>query len=565
MANAPHIRRMGPALSRRRLLQVGAVGLVGVGVPLLGACGGENTAGDSGGGSEREGSGGEAAAGRPDRSAILKWGSMRAESLDPIRQVAGTEQVWMNAIFDTLVTISPTDGTLGPRLASEWEASEGRIRLTLRDDVTFQDDTPFNADAVKFNLDRFRSDPDANLTATIPMLDRVRVVDDYTVDLILSQNTPLAMLMALTNRAGMMASPTAVRRARTSEAFSDAPVGAGMYAIEGAWHPRESLSVRAWDGYWDTDAQALGGIDFTEVALDSKVNALRSGSIDIASFEGYDVPALEGDDSITLTVAPGPRGRGLTVNTTIAPLDELKVRQAIAHAIDRDAVVEALTNGQGEARYQPFASDSPAYDEELNEMYTYDPDRAQELLADAGYEDGVSFESIIGGTATAYVQFGELIQSQLREVGIDMNLELVDQARTIPMLYRDGGHGTAASAPIGGGANAADTDLFIRQYFLPDGPFNAGGVEVPGLERLLQQAGAQADTDSARRYYQEINRTVMENLYQVIPVYADAAVTGHKPYVGGLTRAILDTDTNPELLRGIYINEGREAAPESGG
>jgi peptide/nickel transport system substrate-binding protein len=564
MANAPHIRRMGPALSRRRLLQVGAVGLVGVGVPLLGACGGENTAGDSGGGSEREGSGGEAAAGRPDRSAILKWGSMRAESMDPIRQVA-VEWVQLNAVYDTLLTISPTDGTIGPRLASEWEASDGRIRLTLRDDVTFQDETPFNAEAVKFNLDRLLSDRDSNITSTVPQLDRVRAIDEHTVELILTDNTPLAMLMALTSRPGMMASPTAVRRARTSAAFSERPVGAGMYAVEGAWHPRESMSVRAWDGYWDTDAQTLGGIDFTEVALDSKVNALRSGSIDIASFEGYDVPALEGDDSITLTVGPGPRGRGLTVNTTIAPLDDLKVRQAIAHAIDRDAVVEALTNGQGEARYQPFASDSPAYDEELNEMYTYDPDRAQELLADAGYEDGVSFESIIGGTATAYVQFGELIQSQLREVGIDMNLELVDQARTIPMLYRDGGHGTAASAPIGGGANAADTDLFIRQYFLPDGPFNAGGVEIRGVERLLEQAGAQADTDSARRYYQEINRTVMENLYQVIPVYADAAVTGHQPYVGGLTRAILDTDSNPELLRGIYINEGREAAPESGG
>jgi peptide/nickel transport system substrate-binding protein len=565
MANAPHIRRVGrggPALSRRRLLQMGAVGLVGV--PLLGACGGENTAGDGGGGgSEREGSGGEAAAGRPDRSAILKWGSMRAESMDPIRQVA-VEWVQLNAVYDTLLTISPTDGTIGPRLASEWDVSDGRIRLTLRDDVTFQDDTPFDAEAVKFNLDRLLSNRDSNIKSTVPQLDRVRVVDPHTVDLILSQNTPLAMLMALTSRPGMMASPTAVRRARTSAAFSERPVGAGMYAVEGTWHPRESMSVRAWDGYWDADAQTLGGIDFTEVALDSKVNALRSGSIDIASFEGYDVPALEDDDSITLTLGPSPRGRGLTVNTTISPLDDLKVRQAIAHAIDRDAVVEALTNGHGEARYQPFASDSPAYDPELDEMYPYDPDRARELLADAGHEDGLTFESIIGGTATAYVQFGELLQSQLREVDINMDLELVDQARTIPMLYRDGGHGRAASAPIGGGANAADTDLFIRQYFLPDGPFNAGGVEIPGLERLLRQAGAQPDSDSARRYYREINRTVMENLYQVIPVYADAAVTGHAPYVGGLTRAVLDTDSNPELLRGIYINEGREPAPEGG-
>jgi peptide/nickel transport system substrate-binding protein len=546
-------------MSRRRLLQMGAVGLVGV--PLLNACGGENTSGSSGGGSEDEGS--RTATGRPDRTAILKWGSMRAESLDPIRQVAGTEQVWLNAIFDTLLTISPTDGTIGPRLATEWDATAERIRLTLRDDVTFQDGTTFDADAVKFNLDRVLSDPDSNIKdAFVPQLERVRVVDEGTVDLILSEPTPLALLLALTNRPGMMASPTAVREAGDSTAFSEAPVGSGMYQIDGEWHPRESLSVRAWDGYWDSDAQTLGGIDFTEVALSSKVNALRSGSIDLASFEGFDVPALEDDGSITLTVGPGPRGRGLTVNTTIAPLDDVRVRQAIAHAIDRDAVVEAMTSGHGEARYQPFASDSPAYDESLNDMYTYDPDRARELLEEAGFEDGLTFQAVVGGTATAYVQFGELLQSQLDEVGITMDLELVDQARTLPLLYENGG--SAASAPIGGGANAADTDQFIRQYFLRGGPFNAGNVETPGVRDLLEQAGAQPDTESAREHYQEINRIIMEDLYQVIPVYADAAVTGHQTYVGGLARAILDTETNPELLRGIYITEDREQAPESG-
>ncbi|HEY8527912.1 MAG TPA: ABC transporter substrate-binding protein [Acidimicrobiales bacterium] len=553
MANAPHVRRVPGGLSRRRLLQMGALGLVGVGVPLLGACGGENTAG-----SDRDDEGGSGEA-RPDRSAILKWGSMRAESLDPIRQVAGTEEVWLNAIFDTLLTISPIDGTIGPRLAEEWEVDGQRIRLTLRDGVTFQDNTPFDAEAVKFNLDRVLSDPDSNIRSRIPQLARVRVVDDGTVDLELSEPTPLAVLMALTNRPGMMASPTAVREAGSSAAFSEAPVGCGMYRVEGAWHPRESLSVRAWDGYWDPDAQTLGGIDFTEVAMSQKVNALRSGSIDIASFEGFDVSALEQEDSIRLTVGPAPRGRGLTVNSTIAPLDDLRVRQAIAHAIDREAVVEALTSGYGEPRYQPFASDSPAYDPELDDLYTYDPDRARDLLAEAGYEDGLSFRSIVGGTATSYVTFGELLQAQLREVDIDMDLELVDQASTIPQLFEQD---RAASAPIGGGATAAETDLFIRQYYLRDGAFNAGNTEVRGIRTLLRRAGASPDTDAARVHYREINRRVLEDLQQIIPVYAEAAITGHQDYVGGLTRAVLDTDINPELLRGIYITEGREPAPE---
>jgi peptide/nickel transport system substrate-binding protein len=555
MANSPHHRPGASALTRRRLLQMGAVSLVGI--PLLNACGGDNTASP-----QTEGGGdGGTATGNPDRTAILKWGTMRAESMDPIRQVA-VDDVQLNAIFDTLLTVSPTNGEIGPRLATEWELDDRTIRMSLREGVTFQDGTRFDAEAVKFNLDRVRSDPDTNISELVPQLSRVSVVDEHTVELVLNEPTPLSLLQALAGRPGMMASPTAVREAGSSAAFSDAPVGAGMYAIEGAWHPRESMSVRAWDGYWDTDAQTLGGIDFTEVALTAKVNALRSGSIDICSVEGYDVPALEGDNSVRLVTGPGPRGRGLTVNTTIAPLDDVLVRQAIACAIDRDAVVEAMTAGHGEARYQSFASDSPAYDEELDELYQYDPDRARELLAEAGYEDGVTFESIIGGTAAVYVQFGELLQAQLADVGITMDLQLVDQARTIPMLYRDGGSGTAASAPIGGGANAADTDRWIRDYLLEGGAFNAGNVEVPGVRELLAEAGAQPDTESARPMYQEINRIVTEELYQNIPVYADAAITAMQPYVGGVTRGVLDTDNNPELLRGIYITEGREEAPE---
>lgn len=508
-------------------------------------CGTTSSPDDVGG----DGSGPDAADADPD--AILRWGAMRAESMDPIRE-AGVDYAQLHSVFDTLLSISPEDGELLPRLAEEWEADAASITLHLRDDVTFQDGTPFDAEAVAFNLDRAKTDPDSNITGMLDAVESVEVVDDATVELQLAEPTPLAVLQLLADRPGMMASPTAVEAAGGSTAFSEAPVGAGMYRIEGEWFPRESMSVRAWDGYWDPDAQTLGGIDFTEVEPDAKVNALLSGSVDVASVGGNDVAALEDDPDVALSVGPAAIGRGLTVNPNLEPFDDIKVRQAIAHAINRDAMVEALTNGYGEPRCQLFAANSPAYDEELDGLYPYDPARATALLEEAGHADGLEFRAIIGSGATPYILFGELLQAQLAEVGIQMDLELVDRSQTLPMLYEED---AAPSAPIGGGADAALTDVFIRNYLLEDGSFNAGDVELPEVRELVEEAGAQPDIASARPIYQELNRAVAEDLFQIIPVYADAAITGHQATVGGLHPGLIDVDPSPELLRGLFIVE----------
>jgi ABC-type transport system substrate-binding protein len=508
-------------------------------------CGTTSSPGDVGGGDD----GADAADADPD--AILRWGAMRAESMDPIREV-GVDYAQLHAVFDTLLSISPEDGELLPRLATEWEADGESIVLHLRDDVTFQDGTPFDAEAVAFNLDRAKTDPDSNITGMLDAVDRVEAVDDTTVEITLAEPRPLAVLQLLADRPGMMASPAAVEAAGSSTAFSEAPVGAGMYAIEGEWFPRESMSVRAWDDYWDPDAQTLGGIDFTEVEPDGKVNALLSDSVDVASVGGTDVAALEGEDAVALTVGAAGIGRGLTVNPTLEPFDDPLVRQAIAHAINRDAMVEALTNGYGEARCQLFAANSPAYDEDLDGLYPYDPAKATELLDEAGYADGLEFKAIIGSGATAYIEFGELLQAQLAEVGIDMDLELVDRAQTLPMLYEED---AAPAAPLGGGADAALTDVFIRNYLLEDGSFNAGDVELPEVRELVEEAGAQPDIESARPMYQELNKAVAEDLFQIIPVYADAAITAHQANVGGLHAGLIDVDPSPELLRGVFVAE----------
>ncbi|MCU1394999.1 MAG: putative peptide transporter substrate-binding protein [Ilumatobacteraceae bacterium] len=491
-----------------------------------------------------------------DPTAILKFGAMRGTSYDPMVVGTQTEYPQLNVIFDTLVSTDPITNEFLPRIATAWDIQDDRIRFTLRDGITFQDGTPLDATAVKFSIDRTLKDPASNITTRVPMLGSVEVVDAKTVDLVMAMPQPVPLMLQLADRTGMIVSPTAVQAAGSSQAFSAKPVGAGMYKIDGDWFPRESMSVRAWDGYWDKDAARLGGIDFNEVAMAAQLNALRAGEEDMGSYQGADADSIKGQDNLRLKIGYAPLIKGLVININIAPFDNIKVRQAIAYAIDRDAAVQALTFGYGRPAYQMFDQESVGYDPALEGYYKYDVDKAKQLLSDAGFPNGIKFDSIIGSTSAPYVAFGQFLQANLKKAGIDMNLQLVDTSTVISQLY---GAGTVASAPIATSGGVADT--IIRLSLLNDGGLNAGKIEVPGVRDLVEKAATAKTAAEAKGYYQAISKIQVEGVYAIIPVFNEPAILGYEDYVGGVTRGFADTDISPEMFRGIYITNGKKSLP----
>ncbi|HUF96623.1 MAG TPA: ABC transporter substrate-binding protein, partial [Ilumatobacter sp.] len=299
-----------------------------------------------------------------DTAAVLRYGQFRVDSLDPIRQGVPCETSVLYPLFDTLVTID-LDGAPQPMLAESWELLDGNVlQLKLREDVTFHDGTPLNAEAVVFNIDRVLNDPESNISAQLASVQSVAAVDEFTVDLQLASAAAAPTLASLGDRAGMMISPTAYAAAGSSAAFSQAPVGAGPYRIEGSWAPRESGSIRAADGYWDPTAQHLAGVDFTEFTQD-QLNALRAGDMDVVALAPLDISVIEGDNAFNLVTGPTSTMRIFVMNETIAPFDNLLVRQAIAHAIDRETIADIQLMGLGEAAYQPVPSTNFAYDPTL--------------------------------------------------------------------------------------------------------------------------------------------------------------------------------------------------------
>lgn len=533
-----------------------------------GACGGDSEPQVEGapGGDTSVDAGGSTTTAVPvkaDPTAILRYGTMQATSLDPVKQGTPCETGPLRLIYDTL-TQWDENNRIAPMLAESWTLdSPTQLTLNLRRGVTFQDGTPFDAEAVKFNLDRALNDPVSTVQSLLYMVESVEVVDTHTVRINMSMPAGGPLLSALADRAGMMISPTAFQAAGSQEEFNRAPVGSGMYKVEGEWRPVESLSVRSWDGYWDTETPRLGGIDLTDVKVDAMVNAINADQMDLVVLDSTaQIPGVEGQPRTVVKVNPPavPQLRLFLLNATIPPLDDLRVRQAIAHALDRDAIADVMTDGRQGGATQWYPEGSIAFDEDFEDPYPYDPERAKQLLADAGYPDGFELNAVVGSSSTSYVQQGELIQGMLDKVGIKMNLERIDTAQMVPSVYGGGpnGRGSVVAAPWGS-SSTPDPDTIFRRVFLADGLTNNGGDEIPGVRELLDEAAASVDEEERAKLYRQVSRLQAEGLYEGVVLFHVPAIMAMKDYVGGIEKADLRC-TATGSLRGVFITEGRVPA-----
>jgi peptide/nickel transport system substrate-binding protein len=538
------------ALRRRHLIAV----VVALAL-IVAACGDDS---GTGGTTPNGGSGTTVAPTNVDAAAILRYGTMQAVSLDPVKQTTPCEVTAMRLIYDTLTQFDK-DNNLKPMLAESWTLDSPTVlTMKLRTGAVFHDGTPFNADAVKFNLDRLLNDPVSNIKGQLAMVDSVAVVDPTTVRITMKTPAGGPLLAALADRPGMMASPTAIQ-ALGPDGFNRAPVGSGIYKVEGSWRPAESLSVRSWQGYWDTETPRIGGLDMNNLTVDALVNALNSGAIDLATLSSTaQIPGVENQPNTTVLVgsAPVPQLRTFLLNPTVPPLDNLKVRQAIAHAIDREAIADVMTDGRNKAVHQWFPEGTLGYDPALDGTYKFDQAKAKQLLAEAGYPNGFDLRAVIGVTSTSYIQQGELVQAMLRDVGINMTLDKIEVAQMVPSMYTGGpnNRGSIAAAPWGSNLTP-DLDTIIRRTWLASGSNNNGGDEPAGLKDLVDAAAAETDPDKRAQTYRRINKIITEELREGLPLFVVPAIMAFKSYVGGLGPK---PETGcPANLRGVYITQGK--------
>ncbi len=247
------------------------------------------------------------------------------------------------------------------------------------------------------------------------------------------------------------------------------------------------------DSYW-------GGIAGRPAAFEhhyvpdgrARLNALRSGQANVVLIDPRQIPEAKGA-GLTVQINEKNGVWDIYVNLGRAPLDNLKVRQAFMHAVDREALAEALSFGSGKPTVQFFASSSPVYDPDLEKLYPYDPAKAKALLAEAGFKGGVDITQLLLNT-TEYKQLGEALQAMLAESGIRVKFDVID-ASQFNLFRRSPYRGDYLMARWGGRADPLQT---FQELIATGATYNPVGVANPEIDVLIAKARAMLPEDPAR-------------------------------------------------------------------
>ncbi len=471
------------------------------------------------------------AGGEVDPDATLRFGyTVGPSRWDPARATSSFDNTSLFITYDRLVHQSP-DAAPEPGLATEWEFAEdgSYLEMTLREGVTFHDGEPFDAEAVKANIERGQTIEGASVAAELEVIESVEVIDPMTVRFNL--NGPGASLpLVLSDRPGMMVSPAAF----DNPDLDRNPVGAGMYRV--TEYQEDALIVyERYEDYWDPDAAGVARIEFV-IQVDSvtRLNAIRSGQLDL-TFVDPQQEQEAADAGLNIDRHTGLAFYHIQMNRDREWFNDPLVREAMNLAIDRDAIVEGLLFGIGDASTQSYPEGYFAFNEEVGtRSFEYDPERARELLAEAGYPDGFSFEYIVPAVPLI-VQLGEATQAQLAEVGIDAQIRQVEPVQTADIFYTNE-EGDALIAPWGGRPDPSQT---LNLLYSDRGFSNPGRHTTPEMMEAFQDTLEVQSPDERQAALQAASAQVVEDILDVViyftvtPYVSTDQVSGFVEWISG--------------------------------
>lgn len=408
--------------------------------------------------------------------------------LDPTSAAAGAiDSVVYSNIFEGLTRFMG-DGSVVPGLAESWEISDDGLTYTfkLRDGVTFHDGAAMDAEDVKFSLDRARAEDSVNAQkALFAGIADVTVVDPLTVQVTLAEPNGLFLFNMAWGDAVIVA-PESIDSIKTN------PIGTGAFKFVD-WVQGDRIDIEKNPDYWGTPAK-LDSATFKFISDPTAAFAAVMAE-DVDVFSGFpapeNLPQFEADPRFQVLVGSTEGETILSTNNKQPPFDNIKVREALAHAIDRQAIIDGAMFGYGTPIGTHFAPHHPAY-VDLTGNSAYDPEKAKTLLAEAGFEDG--FETTLHLPPPSYARRGgEIIAAQLAEVGITAEITNVEWAQWLETVFKGKNFGLT----IVSHTEPMDIGIYARPeyYFQYDNPdFQAlmttlnGTTDPDERMKLLQQA-----------------------------------------------------------------------------
>jgi ABC-type transport system substrate-binding protein len=470
---------------------------------------------------------GRASAGEPRKGGVLRWAQPpNPGSLDPVTGRTAAEFPILHLVFDAILDFDPM--TLDPRpgLAKTFAFEDPTtFSLDLIEGVSFHDGTPFDADAVKFNLDRARTDPRSNVKADIATIRAVEVAGKYRV--ILRLDRPNAALPAiLTDRPGMMVSPTHIKQNGAN--VDQVPVGTGPWKMV-SWRNNDRLIAARNESYWRPGLPYLDGITLTIMAEPATaVRSVVAGENDLATFLGPQQKSVAERSKLAVDLTHTLGMVGIYLNYGRPPLSDVRIRQALNYAIDRDALNQAIALGLDVPTSAIIPAEHWACDPATAQHYRYDPGKARALLAEAGFPQGIEIP-MLGWSDQISMQRQEVIVTHLARSGIRVALTPVSASASSTMFFGPAKQGAGRMAQI---AARPDPSQEYDNLFSKDAYFNAGGVELPSYRELLDATMASTDRAARKAAFAKLQRFVVENAL-LVPLLFNTTITVRHPRVKG--------------------------------
>ncbi|MBO8142415.1 MAG: ABC transporter substrate-binding protein [Firmicutes bacterium] len=510
------------SLKRRPFVALAAVLVAAL---LLTACSGDRSAPA---GSSSGGTGGA----RGDNTFRIAVG-IDPDTLDPAGMTTTTVANMVDYIVETLIKIDK-DGNIKPGVAESWEvAPDGRsITFELREGVQFHDGTPFNAEAVKFNIERILN-PDVRmpLRASYTVIERAEVVDEHTVTLHLKEPAPY-LLGALTYTAAGMISPKSVNEHGNSMTAYQHPVGTGPYALK-EYTKGSQLVLEKFEDYWG-EAPYYDQVVFQIVPeAATRESMLLAGQVDMIILPPTsDIPALQSNSNVRVLLAPSDRTIYAAINTQHPALQDKRVRQALNYAVNKEEIIEHVLFGAADVMDAPMAKPLLGYCQ--TGPYPYDPEKAKQLLQEAGATDlELEFVTPTGRYLQDY-QAAQAIANFLQEVGVQVSLSTMDWPTYTATIMVPPERSTVQIHILGWAPTFMDSQQQMLQFTKDNHPpkgLASSYYTNPQVEELVAQANREVDQEKRQELYCEAAKTIWEDApwiflwVQRFPIVHSAKVT----------------------------------------
>jgi peptide/nickel transport system substrate-binding protein len=490
--------------------------------------------------------------GTPTQSGILVYGaSGQPISLDAGNATDGNSIVVHNQIYNRLIEFKPGTAELEPGLATAWQASpDGKTwTFTLRPGVKFHDGTDFNAEAVRFNLERwwnpqdpsrgnrpfeawkqtfggFKGDPNS-------LLEEIQVKDTLTIQLRLKQ--PFAVFPSAI-AAGFfgIASPTAIRAHKNYGTPAGGAVGTGAFALK-EWRTGDRIVLQKNSAYWKAGLPKVTQLVIRFIADPAaRLAQVRAGQVDFTVDLAPDQKTeIERDANLQAIGRPSFNVGYLALNPRDKPLSDVRVRQAIAHALNRPAIVKAFWGDLGvhDAHLVPPVlawSTAPQI-----KPYEFNPQKAKQLLTEAGFPQGFDLQLWYMPVSRPYFPtpkpIAEAFAADLSAVGIRVKLQTKDWAAYIADRNTPPGF---QSFMLGWSGDYGDPDTFYYPHYGPGSTADLGGWKDDRLLRLLAQGRATADQAARAKIYGEVDTILHQQALRLPIVHSEPLLVQRKTIQG---------------------------------